>query len=179
VPPPDERPGLGLAYGTVALAESDPTWPERFTCLATPMREALGELALAIEHIGSTAVPGLLAKPILDIAVGCGRSATVDLFRAALEPLGYLFRGDQGNEGGLLFVLEDRPSHRIAHVHVVEYGGAQWARYLAFRDRLRADAELRDAYAALKRRLAEQYANNRAGYTAAKDGFVAPLLPDP
>jgi GrpB-like predicted nucleotidyltransferase (UPF0157 family) len=74
----------------------------------------LGDLAVAIEHVGSTAVPGLVAKPILDLAVGLAPGADPDHAITAIERLGYVFRGDKGDIGGLLFVLEDRPAHRLA-----------------------------------------------------------------
>lgn len=132
-------------------------------------------LAVAIEHIGSTAVPGLVAKPILDIAVGLSSDADPDQVIARLEPLGWAFRGDKGDPG-LLFVLEDRPAHRVAHMHVVGYGDTRWRHYLLFRDRLRTDPAARTAYAELKRGLAERFADDRRAYTAAKDSFITGLL---
>jgi len=77
---------------------------------------------------------------------------------------------------GLLLVLEDRPAHRIAHLHVVGHGDAQWHRYLALRDRLRCDPAARAAYAQLKRGLAAQFAGDRPAYTAAKAAFITQLL---
>ena len=113
---------LGLQYGHVELAESDPAWPEGAQRLAESIRSALGPDALAVEHIGSTAVPGLLSKPILDLAVLVRRDADTT---ERLTMLGYEYRGDAGAEGGLVFVLSDRPLHRIAHVHVVSDGDPQ------------------------------------------------------
>jgi GrpB-like predicted nucleotidyltransferase (UPF0157 family) len=155
---------LGLAYGQVRLVDSDSAWPRAFERLAAELRTALGELAVAVEHVGSTAVPGLVAKPILDLVV------------LAIERLGYQFRGDKGDTGGLLFVLENRPAHRIAHVHVVPHGGERWRQYLVFRDRLRIDPDARAAYADVKRSLGEQFAGDRQAYTAGKEAFVAGLL---
>src|SRR5574341_567856 len=107
---------LGLARGTVRLVNGDPGWPGAFQRLAARLRPALGPLAVAIEHVGSTAVPGLAAKPILDIAVGLAPDADPGQFVARLAPLGWIFRGDNA-DSGLLFVLEDRPAHRVAHLH--------------------------------------------------------------
>ena len=163
---------LGLQYGHVELAESDPAWPEDAQRLAESIRSALGPDALAVEHIGSTAVPGLLSKPILDLAVLVRRDADTT---ERLTMLGYEFRGDAGAEGGLVFVLSDRPLHRIAHVHVVSDGDPQWSRYLAVRDRLRADPTARAAYAELKLELAARFPRDRPAYTAGKDGFIASL----
>jgi GrpB-like predicted nucleotidyltransferase (UPF0157 family) len=167
---------LGLTYGQVRLVDSDPGWPRAFELLAAELRAALGELSVAVEHVGSTAVPGLVAKPILDLAVGLAPAADPDRVVRAIERLGYEYRGDKGDTGGLLFVLEDRPAHRIAHLHVVPHGGERWRRYLAFRDRLRTDPDARAAYSEVKRRLGEQFEGDRQAYTAGKAAFVAWLL---
>jgi GrpB-like predicted nucleotidyltransferase (UPF0157 family) len=130
---------LGLTYGQIRLLPSDPGWPRAFQRLAAELRATLGQVAVAVEHVGSTAVPGLPAKPILDVAIGLAPGADPDRVITALRPLGYQFRGDKGDEGGLLLVLKDRPAHRTAHLHLVHHGDVQWRRYLALRDRLRAD----------------------------------------
>ena len=167
---------LGLTYGQVRLVSGDPSWPEAFQRLAAELRAALGELAVAVEHVGSTAVSGLAAKPILDIAIGLAPGINPIGVITPLQPLGARFRGDKGDEGGLLLVLEDRPAHRVAHLHVVGYGDAQWRRYLALRDRLRADQAVRSAYAQLKGDLAAQFSGDHRAYTAAKAAFIQQLL---
>lgn len=146
-----------------------------FDRLARRLESALGELAIAVEHVGSTAVPGLAAKPILDVAVGLAPGTCTENVMVALEPLGLIHRGDKGDSGGVLFVMEDKPEHRLAHIHVVGYGDGQWRRYLRVRDRLRADPDARAAYAALKQDLAERFPDDRASYTAGKDSFLATL----
>lgn len=169
---------LGLAYGQVVLASNDPGWPGAFRRLAVQLRAALGELAVGVEHVGSTAVPGLAAKPILDVAIGLAPGADPDRVIAALSRWAPGSRGDKGGEGGLLLVIEDRPAHRVAHLHMVGHGDAQWRRYLALRDRLRADPAARDAYGRLKGRLAAQLAGDRRAYTVAKAAFIQQLLAD-
>ena len=167
--------GLGLEHGKVVLREVRPEWRDVGRRLADEIRAAFGARAVHVEHVGSTAVPGLVAKPIVDLAVGPG-DVPVDVVREVLEALGYTYRGDAGEQGGLVFVLEDRPRHRVAHVHVVEHAGRQWRRYLAFRDLLLRDASARVAYARLKLELARRYPNDRTAYTAAKVGLVNALL---
>jgi GrpB-like predicted nucleotidyltransferase (UPF0157 family) len=167
---------LGLTRGEVELVPSDPSWPYAFERLAGRIREACGPLAVAIEHVGSTAVPALRAKPIIDIALGLSIDAGVDDLVAVLSPLGFIFRGDHGEDGGLLFVLDDAREHRIAHVHAVAYGGKQWSLYIALRDRLRADAATRIAYENVKDKLAQEFPHDRQAYTAGKDAFLAALL---
>jgi predicted acetyltransferase/GrpB-like predicted nucleotidyltransferase (UPF0157 family) len=167
---------LGLERRTVRLVEADPDWPARFEQLAGPLRDALRDDVGAVEHVGSTAVPGLAAKPILDVVIGLTSGATAAAVVARLTPMGYEFRGDKGDEGGLLFVLDDKPDHRVAHLHVVRYDDARWRGYLNFRDRLRRDPRARDVYSALKRELTQRHADDRAAYTAAKSAFIAELL---
>jgi GrpB-like predicted nucleotidyltransferase (UPF0157 family) len=166
---------LGLTYGEVRLAESDPGWPTEALRLAETLDKTLERDAVAIKHIGSTAVPGLVSKPILDLAVGLAPDAETDRVIERLRALGCAYRGDAGEAGGLIFVLEDKPGHRIAHVHAVRYGDRQWTRYLRVRDRLRADAGARAAYGELKRRLAAEFPRDRTSYTAAKASFFADL----
>jgi GrpB-like predicted nucleotidyltransferase (UPF0157 family) len=167
---------LGLTRGEVRLAPADPASPAFFDRLAVDLRAALGELTVAVEHVGSTAVPGLPAKPIIDIAVALAAHATTDAVVAVLVPVGYLFCGDKGEEGGLLFVLEDSPAHRIAHVHAVGSGGRLWTNYIGLRDRLRRDAAARASYGELKRDLARQFSGDRPAYTAGKGPFISGLL---
>ena len=159
----------GLVHGMVQLAEWTPRWAELFAEEAERLHAALGDLAVGIEHYGSTSVPGLLAKPLLDILVG-GPDATDPVpYITALTPLGYDYAAGAGVPEHLVF---GRASARTHLVHVVRYGGAAWQRGLRFRDALRADATLRDAYATLKRELAERYGTDRTRYTAEKAAFI-------
>jgi GrpB-like predicted nucleotidyltransferase (UPF0157 family) len=167
---------LGLLRGEVVVVDSDPRWPEAFARLADRLGGAVG--GATIEHVGSTAVAGLRAKPILDVALGLPAPADVGALHGSLAPAGLEFRGDLGSEGGLLFVLEDRPDHRLAHVHAVALGGPEWEGYLAFRDRLRRDASARAAYEELKDGLARRFPHDRRAYTAGKQAFIEALLAD-
>lgn len=163
---------VGLTRGSVVLREHDHRWAGAFASVAQDLAQALGHRALAIEHVGSTAVPGLRAKPIIDIAVTLADGVTATDCTRSLERAGFAFRGDQGGEGGLLYVLSDRPGHRLAHVHVVGHDDSQWVRYLQFRDHLRDDPGLRAAYGRLKVSLASEFPSDRAAYTMAKDEFI-------
>jgi GrpB-like predicted nucleotidyltransferase (UPF0157 family) len=163
----------GLTHGTVRLVEWTPRWAELFEVEAERLSEALGDLAIAIEHYGSTSVPGLVAKPLLDILVG-GPDATDPLpYIAALTPLGYDYAPHAGVPEHLVF---GRGTARTHLLHAVRYGGKAWRRGLAFRDALRADPKLREEYAALKRGLAERHAADRSRYTDAKSAFVDRVL---
>jgi GrpB-like predicted nucleotidyltransferase (UPF0157 family) len=165
--------GLGLARGEVRLVPSDPSWPATFERVRARLRSALPESVVAVEHIGSTAVPGLPAKPILDIALGVRPDAELEPLGQALEALGLIFRGR--TEDGTLdlnYGLEYPERHRLMNAHVVAYNGEQWRAYLAFRDRLRADPDARDRYAGLKASLAAEVGHDRKAYVAGKTAFI-------
>ncbi len=173
---PSDWAGLGLEYGTVALTAARPEWAGIAERLAAAIEDELGGTAVCVEHVGSSAVPGLAAKPILDLAVGVTPGASSEHVRKSLEQMGFEFRGDAGDRGGLVFVLEDRPRHRVVHLHVVDRTGAQWRRYLAFRDLLLTSESARKGYERMKRRLAESFPSDRKAYTAAKQSVVSDLL---
>ncbi len=144
--------------------------------LADAIREKLGNSVVGVEHVGSTAVPGLAAKPIIDLAVGLAGQVPLGVLRDALQEMGYQFRGDAGERGGLVFVLEDRPKHRVVHLHDVDHGGAQWCRYITFRDLLLTDQEARKRFERTKRDLAEEFPGDRKAYTAGKESLIRGLL---
>jgi GrpB-like predicted nucleotidyltransferase (UPF0157 family) len=101
------------------------------------MRNACCEFIVDVQHVGSTAVPDLPAKPILDIAAGVATFDAIREISRRLARIGYLYRGDHGDAGGHLFVIESAPDIRTIHLHVVQHSGTQWRDYLAFRDLLR------------------------------------------
>jgi GrpB-like predicted nucleotidyltransferase (UPF0157 family) len=160
--------GLGLEQGVNRLVDYNPLWPRAFAEEAARIRSAIGPLARAIEHYGSTAVPNLRAKPIIDFLIGV---EDIDHGLQMIEPmmsLGYDYAGNQGIPGHHIF---GRGAARTHLAHIVVHGGGPWVASLAFRDRLRTDADLRAEYQALKERLAAK-ATSRAEYTAGKSEFV-------
>jgi GrpB-like predicted nucleotidyltransferase (UPF0157 family) len=160
--------GLGLEAGATRLVDYNRLWPQAFAEEAARIRSAVGPLALAIEHYGSTSVPGLRAKPIIDLLVGV---ADFDDGRKMIEPmarLGYDYSTNHGIPDRHIF---GRPVVRCYLVHVVTFASVPWREGLAFRDRLRGSAELRAAYLTLKERLARG-SPSRADYTGGKTKFV-------
>jgi GrpB-like predicted nucleotidyltransferase (UPF0157 family) len=167
---------LGLESRTVRVVPYDTRWPAIFRAEAARLTEAVavaGLPALILEHVGSTAVPGLAAKPILDVAAGRRREIPADVYVPVLEAAGYVYRGNSGLPGREFFRRGDPRSH---HLHLVECGGWHWQRYLGFRDALRADVTLRDAYAALKHELAARYPHDREAYIEGKTTFVESVV---
>lgn len=166
-------PALGLDSGTVRVVEYDESWPGLFLAEAQRIRETCGFPEIHLEHVGSTAVPGLCAKPILDILAGRPQSTPADAFIAAFVAAGYEHRGDAGIAGHEFF---RRGQPRAFHIHLVEEEGTLWKQYIGFRDRLRADPEIRNRYAQLKRSLAARFPRDREAYINGKSGFVEQIL---
>jgi GrpB-like predicted nucleotidyltransferase (UPF0157 family) len=149
----------------IVIADYDPGWPRRFEVEHGRIAEALGDRALRIEHIGSTAVPGLAAKPIVDILVEVPSLDGVDLERA-----GYVLRVRE--EGHRMF----RTPELDVHVHVWRTGSPNIASHLALRDRLRASPVDRAAYEALKRELAARDWPDVNHYADAKGPLIREIL---
>ena len=157
----------------VEIAAYDLSWPEIFTGEAWAIRQALGDVFLGVEHVGSTSIPGLAAKPIVDIVVSVTSLAAAI---SALEMLGYDCRGENGIPGRLFFrkgLIEFKRTH---HLHLIEAGHEQWASMLAFRDYLRSHPSDARRYEELKRALAEKFRDNRSAYTNGKADFVQTML---
>ena len=160
---------LGLERGTVKLTAYDPAWTQIGQAFCAKIKAALGTLAIDVAHVGSTSIPGLDAKPIIDIAV------TVHSFDKQIiekmEAAGFWHRPANDTETQLFFVVGEG-EWRTAHIHVVKHLSMEWRNYLNFKAYLTAFAEIRDAYAALKRQLAERFADDRVSYTESKAPFI-------
>jgi GrpB-like predicted nucleotidyltransferase (UPF0157 family) len=158
----------------IIVVDYDPTWPEQFAALRVHIASALGDLAATIEHVGSTAVPGLAAKPVIDIDV---LLSSKEGFREVVErlaPLGYVHEGNLGIAGREVFRLPpDQPAH---HLYVCVPDSQEYRRHTAFRDYLRAHPESAEAYGELKRRLARIHHDDREKYLSGKDEFVREIL---
>lgn len=159
----------------VEIVASDPRWPALFAAERDAIAAALAPWLVGVpEHIGSTAVPGLAAKPVIDIMAPV---ASLDAARpaiAAAAALQYLHAPYQADV--MHWFCKPTPQRRTHHLHLVPIDSALWRDRLAFRDALRHDPALRDAYAALKRTLAATHRHDRDGYTAAKGPFIARAL---
>ena len=159
----------------VYLVPYDPTWPRRFDEERALLARTLGPWIVGtIEHIGSTAVPGLAAKPVIDIMVGVrDLSSSLDA-RAALAPLGYVYFPYRPDV--MHWFCKPSPARRTHHLHLGPSQSPLWAERIAFRDFLRGSAEARAEYAALKESLAERYRLDREAYTEAKGTFIRRIV---
>lgn len=180
----EERSGHLVVRLRAALADSDepievvpydPRWPGRFEEERDALDEAIGDWVTGgVHHVGSTAVPGLGAKPVIDILAGVD---SLEASRACFGPLarlGYLYAPYCAEE--MHWFCKPHPRRRTHHLHLVPAGSGRFRDELAFRDALRASPDLAKAYAAAKHRLAASFKHDREGYTAAKATFIHEAL---
>jgi len=154
----------------------DPRWPAEFEAEAARLRAALGALALRIDHHGSTAVPGLAAKPVIDIQISVSSLRSLDPYTDRMKPLGYV-HVPHPDDAFCPFLHRPAAWPHTHHVHLVEAGGLEERRTLAFRDYLREHADEARAYESLKRGLAARFPSDRADdYASAKTGFVERII---
>ena len=159
----------------VEIAEYDPAWPGAYERERAAVLEALGDLVFAIEHVGSPSVPGLGAKPIIDIMIGLRDLAGHARCVAPLQFLGYEHKGEFGIPGRHYFRKPVR-GPRTHQVHMVEHVSDFWVRHLLFRDYLRENPHEAAAYDRLKRELAARFGTDVEGYTEAKREFIQSAL---
>lgn len=176
--PQEQNRTIGLKRGSVELREYSEEWPRLFEHEKQLLTKALGDSILGVEHVGSTAIPGIPAKPILDIKMGISTldDASIDDLIAPLAELGYEHIPERSFPDRRLFVKgsEDNRTH---HLSVVEMGNPTgWENPILFRDYLRRNAKAREEYAALKRKLAAAHAEDRAQYTDSKGQFIQAVI---
>ena len=166
---------LGLRRGSVQIVPYTPAWATLFEAERARLHHALHPYVLDIQHIGSTAVPGLAAKPILDLGIAVVDESIGIACIPRITALGYAYREYRGADQGHFFDLG--PEHQLTHyLHLLRIGDPGWWNYLRFRDYLRAHPVARDAYQQLKQDLATEYAADRASYSAAKATFIQHIL---
>ncbi len=171
--PAPEGP-LGLRDGRVRLAPFSDEWARFFAAESARLAGALGgDICAGVEHIGSTAVAGMTAKPLVDIMVGVHDIGRRESCIGPLESIGYSYKGEFGLPGREFYVLG---APATAHVHLVQHGGHFWRLNALFRDYLRSNEAARQRYLDVKRDLAERFADDRPSYTAGKNDIITELL---
>ncbi len=158
----------------VVIANYDPEWPSQFEALRAVFADVLGDLVISIDHVGSTAVPGLAAKPIIDFDMAVADASQVPEAITRLATINYKHEGDLGIPGREAFrPPEDTVRH---HPYLVVSGNEPHTRHITFRDRLRRDATARAEYETLKRQLAERHRDDPENYSYSKTEFVERIL---
>lgn len=167
---------LGLKRGTVKLLPYQTGWEENAKQTIELLWTVLSGTAVDIQHIGSTSIRHIHAKPIIDLAVGVHSLDDITPLIPQLEHIGVKYR-NADHPGQLLFVMGDFENEiRTHHVHVVEIDNPAWQNYINFRDYLNDHPEKAKLYDNLKQKLFHQYADNRGSYTAGKQELVSALL---
>ena len=156
----------------VVVVPHDPNWRDLFADESKLIAEALGQNVVAINHIGSTSIPGIYAKPVIDILIDVTDIDEVDAKNLEMQSLGYEVMGEFGIEGRRYFRKENNAGVRTHHIHAFETGSPQIARHLAFRDYMIAHPDKALAYSELKQTLAVRNARDPDGYMDGKDEFI-------
>ena len=156
----------------VFVVPYDPQWPAAFALSSSDVVAALGDNLLAIHHIGSTSIPGMHAKPVIDMLAIVSDLATLDRDAAQMQSLGFEPMGEFGIPGRRYFRRDNPAGDRAHQVHAFQHGSPQIERHLAFRDFLRAHPTPAHEYAELKQRLATAHPHDIEAYMAGKDAFI-------
>jgi GrpB-like predicted nucleotidyltransferase (UPF0157 family) len=158
----------------VEVTAYEPTWPELLEAEAGRLKAALGKIVIAIHHIGSTAIPGMAAKPIIDILMEVDDIELMDGYNPVMQGLGYIPKGENGIAGRRFFIKGSETVHSH-HVHIFQQGDKNIKRHLVFRDYLRMHPSAAEEYSLLKCSLAQQFPEDIDGYISGKDEFVRRL----
>jgi GrpB-like predicted nucleotidyltransferase (UPF0157 family) len=162
---------------TFTVVPYSDSWPYEYELVRSELLAAIGLVHLKIEHIGSTAVPGLAAKPVLDVLLGVDKLPSIESRIPALERIGYTYRSKYESELPMRrYLVRSLPGSLRVHVHAVVEGSEFWHKQLAFRDLLRTRTEWRSRYQSLKLELASTYAHDKSAYTVAKGPFIEAAL---
>jgi GrpB-like predicted nucleotidyltransferase (UPF0157 family) len=169
-----------MAYrAPVVLAPYSPAWPAMFAAERSTLVELFPPSVFQIEHVGSTAVPGLAAKPIIDIMLGTSALGEVESKITQLLRLGYEYLPEYEQAiPNRRFFAKPKTQPRIFHLHAVIFGDEFWTSHVVFRDTLRANPQIAAEYDALKHALAAKFGDDREGYTDAKTAFIANVVRD-
>lgn len=159
-------------HDMIELVPYDPVWPSAFAREAARLKDALGDVLQRLEHIGSTAIPGLTAKPVIDILAIASDVALLDTRSQAFETLGYQVRGEFGIPGRRYFRKDDDIGRRTHHIHAFTVGANEITRHLDFRDYLRAHPAVAEEYRALKESLAAKCGDDPPCYSDGKTDFI-------
>jgi GrpB-like predicted nucleotidyltransferase (UPF0157 family) len=169
----DRDAELGLPPGVVRLVPHSPSWADLYAAEAALLKVSIGQHIVEIQHVGSTAVRNILAKPIIDILVGVKSLDVAQLLIAPLSAAGYI---DLGRDVVPCHHVFGKGMNRSFLLHAVEHQGPAWTRIITFRDALIQDPQLASKYESLKEQLGSQFQNDRPAYASAKDHFIEGTL---
>lgn len=166
---------LGLESGKVSLQPYTEEWAREYEIEEKLLRTEIGQFVIDIQHVGSTSIPGLAAKPIIDIAAAVSSLKEGEKCIEPLIKLGYEYKGDGGIRGRHFFAKGTKEK-RTHYMHIEEWKGELWQNHILFRDYLRKHKEFAIEYGELKAELAKKYSDDREAYAACKDEFIKLVL---
>lgn len=166
---------IGLKRGTVELHEHNQNWSDVFEQEKLLLLNTFPDQIVEISHGGSTAIPNIPAKPIIDMFMAIPDLARAEDYREKLEALGYHYRGEEGAPGRILYAKGDE-DNRTHHLNLVERGNDQWNAHILLREYYLAHPEVAQQYADLKTSLAKQYPDDRRAYGAGKKNFISNVI---
>ena len=172
----DNQPPIGLEKGIVRLSPHQPLWASLFEEEKARIITAVGPHILDIQHVGSTAIPGIPAKPIIDIGVAVRNFEEAAVCIEPIVQLGYTYRGENGIPRRHYFRKGNDVQPRTHHIHINEIDGLDWKNQIDFRDYLRQHPETAVQYAQLKTDLAQRYPTDRLAYLYGKAPFIENVL---
>jgi GrpB-like predicted nucleotidyltransferase (UPF0157 family) len=166
---------IGLKRGVVELKPHNPKWRELYEEEEVLVSKAVSAFLIEIQHIGSTAIPGIMAKPIIDIALAIDSLENVEKIIKPLEEIGYTYRGEAGIPHRHLFV-KGSEDFRTHHMHVMHRSHYEWKKHIVFRDYLRKHPKEAKEYSNLKLKLEKEFKEDRESYTESKSEFIESIL---
>ena len=164
---------IGLEEDAVRLTPYDKDWERLFREEKSRLQIAVGLFVLDIQHVGSTSIPGMIAKPIIDIAIAVESFEEAHVCIKPIERLGYRYRGENNIPRRHFFV---KGNPRTYHIHINEIGSCDWNDQISFRDYLRRHHDIASRYAELKLELAQRYPTDRQAYSESKSPFIKHVL---
>ena len=164
---------LGLQSGVVEIVPYQTDWPRLYEQEKQRIIAAIGAHVLLVQHVGSTAIPGMPSKPIIDIGIAVHNFEEAQVCISPMQALGYEYKGEFGIPRRHYFIKGEPRTH---HVHMVEEDSRDWQELILFRDHLRAHPDAARDYADLKLRLASEYRTDRERYTNEKGPFIQKVL---
>ncbi|MFH1405386.1 MAG: GrpB family protein [Patescibacteria group bacterium] len=167
---------LGLNRNNVILSKYDPAWTQDFEIEKKAILDKFGDDLVAIEHIGSTAIPDMIAKPLIDFMVAIDSLDNYERFVGPLRELGYEIRKDYRADLQHVLFVKGPEENRTHYLKLTELDSNFWKEHIVFRDYLIAHPDVAEEYKKLKQSLFEKYAENRTEYTKAKAGFIESVL---
>ena len=166
---------IGLSCDNLVLAEYKNEWPIIYSEEKRMLSEALKDYKTIIEHIGSTAIPGMMAKPIIDIMIGVNKEEDLLLCVKHLEIIGYVNFGECGRPGRI-FMVKGKPENCTHHLHIVKSGCKFWEDNLFFREYIKNNKHMADEYKNIKLNLIEEFKDSRTMYRIMKSEFIEKII---